>query len=56
MNSVDFIHLFLEFLTKISAILIKFNTILQKIVADFTFKVKIHCRLISLNFFVTNFG
>ena len=38
MNSVDFIHLFSEFLTKISPILIKFNKIFQENVVDFTFK------------------
>ena len=55
-NSVDFIHLFSEFLTKISPILIKFNKIFLKNVVDFTVKDKIHCRLFSLNFFVTNSG
>ena len=56
MNSVDFIHLFLEFLTKISPILIKFNKIFQKNVVDFTLKDRIYCQLFSLNFFVTNSG
>ena len=56
MNSVDFIHLFSEFLTKISPILIKFNKIFQENVVDFTFKDKIYYRLFSLNFFVTNSG
>ena len=50
MNSVDFIHLFSEFLTKISPILIKFNKIFQENVVDFTFKEKIYCRLFSLSF------
>ena len=50
MNSVDFIHLFSAFLTKISPILIKFNKIFQENVFDFMFKHKIHCRLFSLNF------
>ena len=50
MNSVDFIHLFSAFLTKISPILIKFNKIFQENVVDFMFKDKIHCRLFSLNF------
>ena len=54
MNSVDFIHLFSEFLTKISPILIKFNKIFHENVVDFTFTDKIPCRLFSLNFFVTN--
>ena len=39
-NSVDFIHLFLEFLTKISPILLKFNKIFQENVKDFIFKDK----------------
>ena len=47
MNSVDFIHLFSEFLTKISPILIKFIEIFQENVDDFTFKDKIYCRLFS---------
>ena len=55
-NSVDFIHLFSEYLTKISQILIKFNKIFHENVVDFTFKDRIHCRLISLIFFVTNSG
>ena len=55
MNSVDFIHLSSEFLTKISPILIKFNKIFDENV-DFTFKDKKFCRLFSLNFFVTNSG
>ena len=55
-NSVDFIHIFSEFLTKISPILIKFNKIFRANVVDFTFKDKIYCRLFSLNFFVTNSG
>ena len=50
MNSVDFIHLFSEFLTKISPILIKFTKIFHENVVDFTFKDKIHGRLFSLNF------
>ena len=50
MNSVDFIHIFSEFLTKISPILIKFNKIFQENVVHFTFKDKIYCRLFSLNF------
>ena len=50
MNSVDFIHLFSEFLTKISPILIKFNKIFQENVVEFTIKDKTHCRLFSLNF------
>ena len=49
MNSVDFIHLFSKFLTKISPILIKFNKIYHENVVDFTFKDKIHCRLFSLS-------
>ena len=49
-NSVDFIHLFSEFLTKILPILIKFNKIFQENVFDFTFKDKIYCRLFSLIF------
>ena len=49
-NSVDFIHLFTEFLTKILPILIKFNKIFHENVVDFTFKDKIHCRLFSLIF------
>ena len=53
-NSVDFIHLFSELLTKISPILIKFNKILQENVVDFTLKDKTYCRLISLIFLVTN--
>ena len=53
MNSVDFIHLFSEFLTKISPILIKFNKIFQENVVDFTFKDKIYCRLFPLNFFLS---
>ena len=56
MNSVDFIKLFSEFLTKFSPILIKFNKIFHENVVHFTFKDKIHCRLFSLNFFVTNSG
>ena len=55
-NSVDFIQLFSEFLTKISPILIKINEILPENAVDFTFKDKIHCRLFSLNFFVKNSG
>ena len=39
-NSVDFIHLFSEFLTKISPILIKFNKFFRENVVDFTFKDK----------------
>ena len=50
MNSVDFINLFSEFLTKVSPILIKFNKIFHENVFDFTLKNKIHCRLFSLNF------
>ena len=49
-NSIDFIHLFSEFLTQISPILIKFNKIFQENVVDFTFKDKINCRLFSVNF------
>ena len=56
MNSLDFIHLFSEFLTKILPILIKFNNIFLENVVDLTFKDKIYCRLFSLNFFVTNSG
>ena len=55
-NSVDFIHIFSELLTKTSPILIKFNKIFQENVFDFTFKDKMYCRLFSLNFFVTNSG
>ena len=55
MNSVDFIHLVSEFLTKISPIL-KFNKIFQENVVDFTFKYKKYCRLFSLIFLVTNSG
>ena len=51
MNSVDFIHLFLEFLTKILPILLKFNKFFQENVVDFTFIDKIYCQLFSLNFF-----
>ena len=50
-NPGDFIHLFLEFLTKSSPILIKFNKFLQENVVDFTFKDRTYCRLFSLNFF-----
>ena len=50
MNSVDFIHLFSEFLTKIWPILIKFNENFHENVVDFTFKDKTHCRLFLLNF------
>ena len=50
-NSVDLTHLFSEFLTKISPILIKLNKIFPENVVDFTFKDKIYCRLFSLNFF-----
>ena len=50
MNSVDFIHLFSEFSTKILPTLIKFKTIFQKNVVDFTFTDKIYCRLFSLIF------
>ena len=50
MNSVDFIHLFSEFLTKISPFLIKLNKIFHENVVDFTFPEKIHCRQFSLNF------
>ena len=50
MNSVDFIHLFSEFLTKISPVLIKFNKIIYENLVDFRFKDNIHCRLFSLNF------
>ena len=56
MCSVDFIHLFSEFLTNISPILIKFDKFFHENSVDFTFKEKIHCRLLSLNFFVTNSG
>ena len=49
-NSVDFIHLFSEFLNKILPILIKFNKSFQENVVDFTFEDKIYCRLFSLNF------
>ena len=49
-NSVDFIHLFSEFLTKISPTLIKFNKIFQESVVNFTLKDKIYCWLFSLNF------
>ena len=56
MNSVDFIHLFSEFLSKISPILIKFNKIFPENVFDFTFKDKIYYWLFSLIFFVTNSG
>ena len=50
MNSVDFIHLFSEFLTKISSpFLIKFNKIFQENIVDFTLTDKIYCRLFSLN-------
>ena len=55
MNSVDFIHLFSEFLIKTSPILIKFNKIFQENVVEFTFKVKIYCRLFSLIFFCHKF-
>ena len=55
-NSVAFIHLFSEFLTKISPILIKFNNVFHKNVVDFTFRDKIHRRLFSLSFFVSNSG
>ena len=55
MNSVDFIHIFSEFLTNISPILIKFNKIFHESVVDFTFKDKIHCRLFHY-FFVANSG
>ena len=51
-NSVDFIHLFSELLTKISPILMKFNLIFhENVVVDFAFEEKINCRLFSLNFF-----
>ena len=43
MNSVDFIHLFSEFLTKISQILLNINNFFQKNV-DFIFKDKMCCR------------
>ena len=56
MNSVDFIHIFSEFLTKISQILIKLNKFFQENAVDFTFKDKIYCWLFSLNFLVTNSG
>ena len=52
-NSVDFIHLFSEFLTKTSPILIKFNKTILENIFEFTFKDKIHSRPFSLNFFVT---
>ena len=55
MNLVDFIHLFSEFLTKISSILIKFNKIFHESDVDFTFQDKIHCRLFSLNSFCLKF-
>ena len=55
-NSVDFIHLFPEFLTKISPILIKHNKNFQENIVDFKFKDKIYCRQILLNFFATNSG
>ena len=50
MNSVDFIHLFSEFLTKISPILLKLKKNFHKNVVDFTFKENIDCRLFSLIF------
>ena len=50
MNSVDFIHLFSEFLTKTPPILLKFNKIFQENVVDFVFKDKIYCQLLLLNF------
>ena len=50
MNSIDFIHLFSEFLTKILPILIKFTKLFQENVVDFTFKNKIYCRLLPLKF------
>ena len=40
-NSVDFIHLFSEILTKILQILIKFKKLFKENVLDFTFKDKI---------------
>ena len=49
-NSIDFIHLFSEFLTKNSPIFLKFNKIFQENVNDF-FKHKIYSRLILMNFF-----
>ena len=55
MNSVGFIHLFSEFFTKISSILIKLNKIFQENVVGFTFKDKLYCRLFSLNFFCHKF-
>ena len=56
MNSVDFIHLFSEFLTKISPILLKFLNIFQENVKDFIFKDRIYSQLFSMIFFVTNSG
>ena len=57
MSSVGFIHLFSEFLANISPILIKFDfKIFHENSVDFTCKEKIHCRLLSINFFVTNSG
>ena len=52
-NSVDFIHLFSEFFIKIWRILMKFNKTFHENVVDFPFKDKIHCRLFSLNFFLS---
>ena len=43
MNSVDFIHLFSEFLTKISQILLNINNFQENLV-DFIFKDKMCCR------------
>ena len=40
MNSVDFIHIFRNFFTNISPILLKFVTIFQESVVDFIFKDK----------------
>ena len=48
-NSVDFLHLFSEFLTKILPILIKINKNFQENAVDFTFEDKIYCRLFSLS-------
>ena len=50
MNSTDFIHIFSEFLIKISPILITYNKIFQENVVDSTLIDKIYCRMYSLNF------
>ena len=49
-NSVDLIHFFSEFFTKISPTLIKSNKIFYEKVVDITFKEKIHCRLFAMIF------